>query len=182
MTPESKASENREIIVVDQDITLKALTQEDADKLFELTDSNRQYLAEYLPWVDRTNEVSDSLNFIEKTVQERAEGESYGFGIFYQGELVGHTSLMHIGDTERPPEIGYWISDSASGKGLTTSCTKALTEFGFSTINLEEIIIRADVENIGSNKVAENAGYKNQGSTIAEDNKSVNIWLRKKSS
>jgi hypothetical protein len=38
-----------EIISVDGELKLRALSSRDADRLFELTDANREYLPKYLP-------------------------------------------------------------------------------------------------------------------------------------
>ena len=45
---------------VDKDIKLKILEEREAEQLFKLVDSNRNYLAEFLPFVEHTKRVEDS--------------------------------------------------------------------------------------------------------------------------
>jgi ribosomal-protein-serine acetyltransferase len=163
-------------IIVDDKLTLREVSLENTEEFFALVDNNREYLGKWLPWVKNNTRPEDSENFIEYTKEQREQGSTYGFGLFYENKLVGHASLMHITD-EKTPEIGYWIAEEASGKGITTSAAKALTDFGFDSLGLNKIIIRAEPGNIGSNKVAEKLGYKIVGQKIHEnDGVLLNIW------
>lgn len=81
---------------------------------------------------------------------------------------------MHVKD-DHVAEIGYWITSNAAGKGITTRAAARLSRFGFETLGLERVIIRADPGNIGSNKVAENIGYKFVGKVLDEDTL-LNVW------
>jgi len=146
-------------IKVDNQITLRQLMLDEADQLYRLVDNNREYLKEWLPWVEGTQSSEDSKKFISETLEKREDGNEYGYGIFVDGKLEGHTSLMHIRDGGEP-EIGYWIDETMSGQGISTKAGRALTEFGFNTLGLGKIIIKADPKNIGSNKIAEKLGYK----------------------
>jgi len=155
-------------------LRLKQLELAQSDHLFELTEQNRDYLSKWLPWPERTHSSDDSRAFIESIALKRKNGEEYGFGIEVDGNLVGHISLMHL-KGEKEPEIGYWIALNCAGKGVTTKSVIALTQFGFETLGLKNIIIRAHPDNIGSNKVAEKAGYK-YGYQTTDDDGLLNVW------
>lgn len=45
---------------IDESISLKILEQREAPLLFKLVDSNREYLSEFLPFVEYTTTVEDS--------------------------------------------------------------------------------------------------------------------------
>jgi len=49
---------------VNDDIQLKLLEIRDAEEVFTLTEASRQYLRQWLPWVDMTKTVEDSKSFI----------------------------------------------------------------------------------------------------------------------
>jgi len=165
-------------IAIEPQLQLKQLELNQAQRLFELTDLDREKLQQWLPWPQHTHSAEDSREFIEIVTEKRRKGEEYGYGIELNGELVGHISLMHVKD-ERDPEIGYWISSLAEGRGVTTKAATALTSFGFNTLGLQRIIIRAHPDNIGSNKVAEKSGYAFERETEGEDGL-VNIWMIQK--
>ncbi len=161
-------------IPIDEMLCLRAIPESEADSLFKLSDDNREYLAEYLSWVDKTNSPEDSLAFIQRIQEERGEGSLFGFGIYYGDQLVGHISLMHVTDGERP-EIGYWVSKEHSGKGIATKATKSLAQFGFDTLQLDEIVIKARVDNKASNTIPQKLGYE-LFKVEHRDDESLNIW------
>lgn len=165
-----------EHIAVDDQIHLRAVNPSEAADLYGQIDKNRAYLGEYLPWAE-TQTLQGSKEFIEKIQGARANGEEYGFGVYYEEKLVGHTSLMHLKD-EKDPEIGYWVSEDVSGRGITTRVAGALTEFGFGVLHLEAIVIKARIANTGSNKVAEKLGYTLKVTEEDEQGKVVNVWSK----
>ena len=161
-------------LFIDESLQLKQLDLSQAERLFDLTELDRAYLSQWLPWPEHTRSTGDSREFIETMIANRASGKEYGYGIQLDGILVGHISLMHVKD-DHVAEIGYWIASSAAGKGITTRAAARLSRFGFETLGLERVIIRADPGNIGSNKVAENIGYKFVGKVLDGDTL-LNVW------
>ena len=163
-------------IKIDDHLSLRQVKLEEAEELFNIVDRDREYLGEWLPWPKFTNTVDDQRDFIAKTIQQRINGEQYGYGIILDGCIVGHISLMHLSDGQ-DPEIGYWIAQNASGKGITTRAAQALTDFGFNVLGLDRIVIKADTKNTGSNRVAEKIGYKLDRTEHDDRIGMANIWL-----
>ena len=179
MSEQTTTQPTYETLPIDDTLELRAVTREEAQTMFDLTENNRPYLAKYLPWANETKTVDDSLAFIEATESKRANGEEYGFGIVVDGQIVGHISIMHLKDGKMP-EIGYWIAESASGSGITTKAAKAVTGFGLDMLGLDAILIRAVPENTGSNKIAEKLGYKLEGVELDEKGLPHNRWVMRK--
>lgn len=176
MSEQTVSQPKYETLPIDDTIELHAVSKEKAQIMFDLTADNKPYLAKYLPWANETKSVDDSLAFIEATENKRVNGEEYGFGIVVSGQIMGHISIMHLKDG-KTPEIGYWIAESASGSGITTKAAKAVTEFGLNTLGLDKILIRAVPENTGSNKIAQNLGYKLEGVELDEMGLPHNHWV-----
>ena len=179
MSESVKSPLPHETLSIDEYIGLRALTPEDANAMYNITEVNRAYLARFLPWVDRTKSKQDSLEFIDKSLQQRIQGEGYAFGITFNDFLVGGTSIMHIKD-DKTPEIGYWISEEYSGLGIITKTTIALTNFGFDVLGLKKILIRARLNNTGSNRVAEKARYVFVGVYDDTEGTPHNHWVKEK--
>lgn len=167
-----------EEIKVSDNIRLIQLQPEQAGRLFELTDSNREYLGEFLPWVPYVRSSHDSLKHIQETLDNRANGKAYTYGIEVDGEIVGDISLRNLGSdkTTEQAEIGYWLAKDYAGKGITTLATRALTDYGINKLGLEKVIIRVAPDNVASNKVAEKAGYIFIGQIDDEKYKKLNVW------
>ena len=52
---------------VDEEIVLKIFELDDAGILFDLVESNRSYLREWVPWVDTNVTIKDSQAFIKSS-------------------------------------------------------------------------------------------------------------------
>ena len=164
-------------ITINNTLRLIQLQPEQAGELFQLTDDNREYLGEFLPWVPHVTTVADSLAHIQETLEARASGTIFTYGIELNGEIVGTISLRNIQpDSPKEIEIGYWVSKDCAGKGIATTATQALTDFGVRVLGLASIAIRAHAQNIGSNKVAEKSGYVFEGEIDDEVYGKLNLW------
>ncbi len=164
---------------IDENLKLRQLIPDEANLIFSIVDSEREYLGKWLPWVKTTQTPEDSKDFIESIIEKRQEGSEFGFGIIVNDQPKGHISLMHVSDG-KGPEIGYWISSQESGKGITSKAARTVTEFGFKTLGLDKITIRADHRNIASNKVAEKLGYILTGQEYAGTETAMNVWEKTK--
>lgn len=164
-----------EIINVDSNISLHKLSVDKAHELYRVITENHDYLAVWLPFPKNTHSADDTKTFIEQKLQEWEENVTYAYSIQENGKLIGVIDLRNLKDDNKTPEIGYWISASAAGKGITTKVAHALTTLGFETFNLPKIMIRAHKDNHGSNRVAEKAGYTHVSQY--DDNEGThNIW------
>lgn len=167
-------------IIIDKSIVLRQLQAEDATKLFDLVDHDRKYLGQFMTWVNTINSPQDIEDFIGEMLLKRHQELTFGYGIFVDGQLAGHASLMHINDGE-DPEVGYWIADSMSGKGITTKVASALVDLGLKQLGLDHVVIKCDPQNIASNRIAEKLGAVLSGQEhdprIGEGK--ANIWLIK---
>ena len=168
-----------EHIPIDTETRLIQLQPNQAPAMFALVDANREYLGQFLPWPPTVKEVEDSQKYILETLEERAKNNTYTYGIEHESAIIGDISLRNLSDTEKTPEIGYWIAPNYAGRGLTTKAVQALTHLGLSTLNLPKIVIKANPNNIASNKVAEKSGYVQAG-TAVDDGELLNVWAIEK--
>jgi ribosomal-protein-serine acetyltransferase len=143
---------------IDREITLRLLEASDAEALFELTDSNRAYLRQWLPWLDFTARVEDSLYFIEATQRQRAQDNGYILGIWYGDRLVGIVGHHYLDRPNRSTQLGYWLGEEFQGRGIMTRAVRALIELTFNTWRLNRIEIRCATGNQPSCRLAERLG------------------------
>ncbi len=66
---------------IDEGRHLKWLEEGEAHTLFALTDANRAYLREWLPWLDGTKSPEDTRAFILATRLHADHQKSYTFGL-----------------------------------------------------------------------------------------------------
>ena len=87
--------------MVDGELVLKLLETVHADQLFELSDSCRPYLKEWLPWVGGTKSVEDTQSFIEVTKKQFTTNNGFQAGIWYKGSIAGVIGFHGINVTNR---------------------------------------------------------------------------------
>lgn len=148
---------------IDEDISLRMLTNNDADRLFEITDQSRIYLREWLPWVDQTKTIKDSEAFIQMSIQMYIDRIGLTTGIFYKNVLVGVAGFNRIDWENKIGYIGYWLANDYQGRGIMTRAVRALINFAFNEYELNRIDIRAASGNIKSQAIPKRLGFTNEG-------------------
>lgn len=148
---------------IDEDLSLKLQEMRDAERIFELTDASRDYLKEWLPWLDFTTKLEDTQDFIKSGSSNFVEGKSLGAVILYKGEIVGIAGFNNINHANKTAYIGYWLGHEYQGNGIMTRVAKALTDYALKDLQLNKVEIRAAVGNHKSRSIPERLGYTEEG-------------------
>ena len=69
-------------------LTLKKLDLDHTQELYDLTELNREYLKEWLPWLDQIKSKDDTKVFIESTIKKSSSGGAPNFAILYEGRYL----------------------------------------------------------------------------------------------
>jgi ribosomal-protein-serine acetyltransferase len=144
-------------------VQLRLLEKRHALALFELTDSCRPYLRQWLPWVDGTKSFVDTEKFIEMTRQKFASNDGFQAGIWERDQIVGVIGYYGVDWSNRKTSIGYWMGEKHQGQGLMTSACKALVNHALIDLKLNRVEIRCATENKKSQAIPERLGFKNEG-------------------
>ena len=78
--------------------------------------------------------------------------------------LVGSVSLWLFDWPNASASVGYWTAPAARGRGVATRATRAAASVGFERTGIERLTLFHAVENVGSCRVAERAGFAFEGS------------------
>jgi ribosomal-protein-serine acetyltransferase len=148
---------------ISDELSLSLLQISDADDLFRLTETNRARLREWLPWLDFTKSVDDSRAFIRMCLSQLADNKGFACGIRHRRELVGVVSYHPINWTNRSVALGYWIGQTAEGKGLVTLAVKAMTTHAFETLGLNRVELRCASGNVKSQRIPQKLGFQFEG-------------------
>jgi ribosomal-protein-serine acetyltransferase len=147
---------------IDENISLKLIELNDAKRIFELTEQSRNYLREWLPWLDLTTKVEDSKEFIQTCLKSYSENKGITTVILFNGIISGVADLS-INWTNKTAYIGYWLAKDYQGKGIMTKVATELTDYAFSHLKLNKVEIRVAVENKKSRNIPERLGFINEG-------------------
>lgn len=150
-------------IEVNETTELRLLELHHAEALFSLVDSNRQYLKQWLPWLDANTEVKDSFDFIKNTQKQFAEKKAVVLGVWFQGELVGVIGHNSIDWSNRVGYPGYWLAQDFAGRGIMTAACRALVSHAFGELELNRVDIRCATHNTKSCAIPKRLGFTHEG-------------------
>lgn len=137
-------------------LSLRHIRETDAQRIFDCWASKPE-VTKYLTWpthesVETTKQV---LGFWLKEYED-PNCMRWGIELRETGGLIGMIDV--VGYRDGNPVIGYCSGPAYWGNGYMTEALKAVVEELFS-MGYAEILIEAMVDNIGSNRVIEKAGF-----------------------
>ncbi len=148
-------------IYVNADILLKEIGLDDVAAIFATVDKERVYLQEWLPFVELTQEIKDSQQFVESYLN--SDRLDLTCAIYYQHKFVGIIGLKDTDPDNKKTEIGYWLSESFQHNGIMTLSCKALINYVFDEMNMNRIQLKAATGNLKSQHVALRSGFTQEG-------------------
>ena len=148
-------------VIQDGDIRLEKIspTFENARRIFENVDKQRNFLRQFLSWIDESTRPEDMYMHMYK-VSKTDNGSYY---IIYDGQIVGNVGIDISSQKNQIAEIAYWLSLDYNGRGIMTRAVKMLERLAFETMPVNRIEIIMDVENVRSESVARRAGFVCEG-------------------
>ena len=102
-------------------VLLRTLTLSDAPALFRSVEDNREYLRQWMPWLDETVRVEDATQFIVKNLNRQSDETGFQCGIFRNEELVGMCGYHPIDRSNNSVAIEWVLSQAKSGDAVLIS-------------------------------------------------------------
>ncbi|WP_017186959.1 GNAT family N-acetyltransferase [Alkalibacillus haloalkaliphilus] len=155
---------------IDEDLYLRLIDEGDRDVVFQLTNEGRDYLREWLNWVDGTQKPEDTMGFIKMAKKSYTENSGMHAVIVFRDEVVGIAGYNKLDQSNHIAHIGYWLGEGYQGNGIITKVANALTDYAFNYLKMNKVEIRAASENIKSRAVPERLGYTEEGTIRAAEN------------
>ena len=144
-------------LLITERLILRKVRIEDAIPMFNNW-ANDPEVTKYMTWLPHEN-VSVTKMIIEEWIKQENDPKTIRYMITIKGkdEVVGSIDVVDYVDGV--PEIGYCLSRKEWNKGYMSEACRAMIKYLFD-IGFEKIVIEADVNNIGSNRVIEKCGFK----------------------
>jgi ribosomal-protein-serine acetyltransferase len=141
---------------------LRLLEEGDAGELYRLIESNRAYLAPWLPWAaGQTREAT--LEFIRMTRRQEAAGDGFQLALLSGDAIVGMAGFHGVNWPHGSTTIGYWLDEGHQGRGLMTRAVRALVGHAFGEWDLHRVEIQAAIGNARSRAIPERLGFREEG-------------------
>lgn len=148
---------------ISPEITIKLLEIPDAQEIFEVIDSQRDYLEEWLPFAKYTEDISDSEDFIESLYGIDKNMLEYTFKILFRGEFAGLIGFKLTDWGNSKTEIGYWLSEKYQGLGIITIAVKYLLDLAFTELKLNRVQIKCAEGNAKSSNIPKRLNFTFEG-------------------
>jgi ribosomal-protein-serine acetyltransferase len=145
------------------DLELRLLEERHTEALFAIVDQNRDYLRQWLPWLDLNTSINDTRRFIKTALDQFANNTGLVAGIWYRDQLVGVIGYNQIDWSNRVVHIGYWLAAGFQGKGIMTSACRALVDYAFHELGLNRVDIRCATGNKRSCAIPQRLGFTQEG-------------------
>jgi [ribosomal protein S5]-alanine N-acetyltransferase len=144
-------------------ITIRTVALDDAEAIAALRRGSRDYLA---PWEPERGEASFTAAGVRETIEAalgRVEaGTAHAYAIELDGRVVGQIFLNSIvrGPYFRSCSVGYWIAQSAAGRGVATEAVRLAKRVAFEELELIRVQAETLLDNHASQKVLQRNGFE----------------------
>ena len=150
-------------INVNKDIVLVKIRMKSAGVIFKSVEKSRKYLGEWLPWVQGTHKVEDIRDFIRMVNKSECQKKDLVMEIWHKDNFAGIIAFKEIDLANKKTEIGYWLSEKYSGRGIMTRSCTALIKYGFGELGLNKIQIKCAVDNTRSCNIPKQLKFSFEG-------------------
>ena len=141
--------------------TLRRYREDDLDALVRAVSESEDHLGPWLPWVAGHSRESEA-EFLAGAARDWDSGVAYNYTIITEGTLAGGIALMaRIGPGGL--EIGYWVHQAWTRRGLATEASAALVEAAFRLPGVDRIEIVHDERNVASAGIPRKLGFTQVG-------------------
>ena len=148
---------------IDKSLTLSLLSQRHTQSLFDLTNSNREFLRPWFPWIEFTVQEKDTEKFIRDQNKLYQNKKAVQVAIEYSNRIIGMVDYHEIDFDNAVGHIGYWLGEEFNGNGFMTSSVREMISIGFNDFELNRIEIQCAIENIKSRAIPERLGFVQEG-------------------
>jgi len=159
--------DQKKVIHVSQNIKLKRVELSDVVDIYNTIDSQREYLGKWLPFVELTQSLEFTVQYVHSLIDTPVQNSNYIFVIHYNDSFIGMIGLKSIDNLNKSAEIGYWLSEPFQKRGIVTNATQVLIDFAFKELNINRIQIKCATENFRSKKIPQRLGFRLEGTARA---------------
>lgn len=148
--------------ITTENLILRSPRPGDGKAAHQAVAESQDHLKDWMPWAVDIPDEKGYEKWARQNYLDFLGRKNLTMSIIHResGKLIGGTGFHALDWTVPSMEIGYWLHPAYSGRGYMTEAVKALTDFGFNTLNAMRIEIRCDANNVRSIGVAERAGYQ----------------------
>jgi RimJ/RimL family protein N-acetyltransferase len=122
-------------------------------------------IARWLDQVPQPYTRADARDYVAATLRSWRDGTAGSFAItdVSSGAVLGSVTLHWVDIDQAVAEVGYWVARDRRRRGIASRAVRLVARWGFEQCGLERLQLRADLLNLPSRRVAEKAGFREEG-------------------
>src|SRR3954465_14556672 len=115
----------------DGSVAIRPFRTEDSPLLFSAARESIVQLCAWMTWCTPTYSLQDSEAFISNAQTDWHSGKQYLFAILDAEDetFLGSVGLSHLNRTHNFANIGIWVRNTCTGKGVASGATRLIAEF-----------------------------------------------------
>jgi ribosomal-protein-serine acetyltransferase len=146
-------------LVVGERLRLDVWRADMIEEVRELVARSLPTLSAFLPWASTMPSHEEEAVAQERSEREWREGRMAGWMVLEDEVIRGMVGLHRRGGPDEL-EIGYWLDDAATGRGLMTEACTMATDVAFTVDGIDAVEIIHDAANLRSAGVPARLGYR----------------------
>jgi RimJ/RimL family protein N-acetyltransferase len=145
-------------------VALRPWTPADVPAIVKAIDADPE-ITRWLEMIPQPYSAADAQAYVSMTIEGWSSGTGGAFAVVdaVTGELVGSMGLRLADPENAVGEIGYWARSDARGRGYMTRALRLISRWALEEVRLERLQLRAELQNLPSQRVAERAGFRREG-------------------
>jgi len=151
-------------IPINSELSLKQLGLEDAPGLFELLQRDNPRLCEWLPRVvEKHTSLEQYRLWVEDAVGKFEANGTPDFVVVASGAPAGIFAYAPPGEDPAEGEIGFWLGDAFTGRGIGRAVLARVIEYGFEELAYRSLLVTTAEGNLRSRRLVESLGFEAKG-------------------
>jgi RimJ/RimL family protein N-acetyltransferase len=145
-------------------VMLRPWAEEDVPAIVEAIDGDPE-ITRWLEMIPQPYSAADARAYVRMTREAWSKGAGGAFAVLdaEAGGIVGSMGIRVDDPEHGVAEVGYWARRDARGRGYVTRALLLVARWALEEVRVERLQLRADLENVASQRVAERAGFRREG-------------------
>ena len=145
-------------------VLLRPWDTDDVPALVSAIDGDAE-ISRWLELIPQPYREQEAREWVETATRGWREGSLGAFAVCgaQARGVLGGVGLSVRAPDDRVAEIGYWTAAGARGRGVTTRAVALLSRWALDEAGAERVQLRAELENVASQRVADKAGFVREG-------------------
>ncbi len=145
---------------IDRHLRMKEAQLCDALEIFASIREQRTYLGRWLPFVERTRCLNDTVVYLRSAAQAVPRHWVFTIRIGTDGQFGGLIGLRVTDPDGGIARIGCWLREEFQGQGIATRAVGRLCRHAFVEMGLQRIEVRSATRNLRGNRIPERLGFR----------------------